>query len=263
MNSFFMILIPGMQYSLKCNYRMEKEKTRCLIIDDEPLAVRLIRSHLNRLDCFEVAGECRNALKAVEFLKKEKIDLMFLDINMPELTGLEFLRTLTTPPSVIITTAYREYAIEGYDLDVVDFLLKPISFERFLKAVNRYCSRTRSFNHPAGESQQMQGEKYIFIQDGKDILKLLYDDVAYFEGYGEYVKVNTVGRTYVVRESLTEFENKLSPDHFLRIHKSYIVNTRKIKGFSTIHVLLKDRELPVGRIYREKAMSVLRKESHI
>lgn len=239
---------------------MDNQKTRCLIIDDEPLAIKLIKTHLSKLECFEVAGECRNALKAIEFLRHEKIDLMFLDINMPEITGLEFLKTIPDPPYVIITTAYREYAVEGYDLDVVDFLLKPISFERFLKAINRYCSRTRPAANTSEEIQQETKEKkFIHIQDGKNIFKLLYDDVLYFEGYGEYVKVITQGKTYVVRDSLADFENRLAQDSFLRIHKSYIVNLNKIKGFSTIHVLLKDNELPIGRIYREKAMSMLKK----
>ncbi|HLN20638.1 MAG TPA: LytTR family DNA-binding domain-containing protein [Bacteroidales bacterium] len=241
---------------------MDNPKIRCLLIDDEPLAIKLIKTHLSKLECFEVAGECRNALKAIEFLRHEKIDLMFLDINMPEITGLEFLKTIPNPPYVIITTAYREYAVEGYDLDVVDFLLKPISFERFLKAINRFCNRTKSGgSHTPDDTTPSKEKKVIFIQDGKDILRLVCEDVLYFEGYGEYVKVNTTGKTYVVRESLSDFENKLPPDSFLRIHKSYIVNIHKIKGFSTIHVLLCDNELPIGRIYREKAISILRKES--
>lgn len=239
---------------------MEKKTIRCLIIDDEPLAIKLIRSHLSKLDCFEVAGECRNALKAIEFLRHEKIDLMFLDINMPEITGLEFLKTIPDPPYVIITTAYREYAIDGYDLDVVDFLLKPISFERFLKAINRFCNRTKGMTQTMHETiPDNDQKKHIFIQDGKNTFRLPYDEVDYLEGYGEYVKVITNSKTYIVRDSLTDFENRLSHDSFLRIHKSYIVNMRKIKGFSTIHVLLKDIELPVGRIYREKAMITLKK----
>jgi DNA-binding LytR/AlgR family response regulator len=241
---------------------MECNRTRCLIIDDEPLAIKLIRTHLNRLDSFEIAGECKNALNAIDFLKKEKIDLMFLDINMPEITGLDFLKTIPNPPYVIITTAYREYAIEGYDLDVVDFLLKPISFERFLKAINRYCDRTRSL---LSKNDKTPGEakvkKSLHIQDGKNIFKLLYDDILYFEGYGEYVKVITLNKNYMVRDSLTEFERKLSSESFIRIHKSYIVNIQKITGFSTIQVILKNTQLPVGRIYREKVMKILKSGS--
>jgi two-component system, LytTR family, response regulator len=232
-------------------------KTRCLIIDDEPLAIKLIRTHLTKLESFEIAGECSNALKAIEFLRKEKIDLMFLDINMPEITGLEFLKSIPNPPYVIITTAYREYALEGYDLDVVDFLLKPISFERFLKAINRFCNRTRLIPGE-NEKSDTNEKKQVFIQDGKNIFKLQYDDILYFEGYGEYVKVITTGKTYMVRESLSEFEQKLSADSFQRIHKSYIVNLNKITGFSTIHVLINAIEIPIGRIFREKVVGILK-----
>ncbi len=137
-------------------------KTRCLIIDDEPLAIKLIKTHLSKLDSFEVAGECSNALKAVEFLKREHIDLMFLDINMPEITGLDFLKSLPNPPYVIITTAYREYAIDGYDLDIIDFLLKPISFERFLKAINRYCNRTNPFSKNSNGQANAQKSGCIY-----------------------------------------------------------------------------------------------------
>jgi len=238
---------------------MECNKTRCLIIDDEPLAIKLIKTHLGKLDSFEIAGECRSALKAVEYLQREKIDLMFLDINMPEINGLDFLKSIPDPPYVIITTAYREYAIEGYDLDVVDFLLKPISFERFLKAINRYCNRSRKVEVRSTDIHTRNQEmKFIYIQDGKNIFKILYDDVLYFEGYGEYVKVITAGKNYIVRDSLTEFEHKFSTDYFIRIHKSYIINTQKITGFNSIQVILKNTQLPIGRMYREKVMSILK-----
>jgi DNA-binding LytR/AlgR family response regulator len=239
---------------------MENLKTKCIIIDDEPLAIKLIKTHLSKIESFEVAGEFTNALRAIEILKREKIDLMFLDINMPEVTGIEFLKSIPDPPYVIITTAYREYAIEGYDLDVVDFLLKPISFERFLKAINRYCNRVRMTPKVNGNSSDSSEPRQVYLQDGKNIYKIPYDDLLYIEGYGEYVKVVTTGKTYLVRDSLSEFEQKLSADHFLRIHKSYIVNLFKITGFSSVHVMLKSNELPIGRIYREKVVGILKSE---
>lgn len=243
---------------------MECAKTKCLIIDDEPLAIKLIRTHLTRLESFEIAGECKSALKAVEYLQRDKIDLMFLDINMPEIQGLDFLKSIPDPPYVIITTAYREYAIEGYDLDVVDFLLKPISFERFLKAINRYCNRSRILAVQSNNAHpEVQEKKFIYIQDGKNIFKILYDDILYFEGYGEYVKVITTNRNYIARDSLTEFEHKLSTDYFLRIHKSYIVNIQKITGFSSIQVILKSAQLPIGRMYREKVMLILKPDGAV
>jgi DNA-binding LytR/AlgR family response regulator len=238
---------------------MKNDLTRCLIIDDEPLGIKLIRTHLDKFESFEVVAECKSALKAVEYLRTEKIDLLFLDINMPEITGIDFLKTLTDPPYVIITTAYREYALEGYDLDVVDFLLKPVSFERFLKAINRYCNRVRTTTLKDGNSSAETDEKrHVYIQDGKNTFKLLYDDIIYFEGYGEYVKVITAGKNYLVRDSLAEFEHKLSADFFLRIHKSYLINISKILGFSSNQVMVKNSELPIGRVYREKVMNILK-----
>ncbi len=243
---------------------MKNDLTRCLIIDDEPLGIKLIRNHLDKLETFEVAGECTSALKAVEYLKSEKIDLIFLDINMPKMTGIDFLKTLTDPPYVIITTAYREYAVDGYDLDVVDFLIKPISFERFLKAINRYCHRSRTEPLKDGnKSGQTEEKEYVYIQDGKTVFKLFYDDIIYLEGYGEYVKVITASKNYLVRDSLIEFEHKLSPDFFLRIHKSYLINIRKILGFSTNQVMVKNHEFPVGRMYRDKVMKILKRDSGI
>jgi DNA-binding LytR/AlgR family response regulator len=243
---------------------MNNNLTRCLIIDDEPLGIKLIKNHLDKFETFEVVGECNSAVKAVEYLKSEKIDLMFLDINMPEITGINFLKTLTDPPYVIITTAYREYAIEGYDLDVVDFLLKPISFERFLKAINRYCNRIRiSPLKESNSTDETDERKYIYIQDGKKAFRLLYDDIIYFEGYGEYVKVIATNRNYLVRDSLAEFEHKLSSDFFLRIHKSYLINIRKILGFTTSQIMIKNSQLPIGRVYREKVMMMLKGDSKI
>ena len=178
---------------------------------------------------------------------------------------MNFLKSLPDPPYVIITTAYREYAIEGYDLDVIDFLLKPISFERFLKAINRYCNRSNPFHKNSAGQPQSQSQsaesRNVFIQDGKNIYKIPYDDLLYLEGFGEYVKVITVSKTHLVRDSLTDFEQKLPSDHFLRIHKSYIVNLNKITGYSSVHVMLTKIELPIGRIFREKVVNILKKGS--
>jgi len=245
---------------------MKNDLTRCLIIDDEPLGIKLVKAHLDRLESFEVVGECKSALSAIEYLRTEKIDLLFLDINMPEISGIDFLKTISDPPYVIITTAYREYAIEGYELDVVDFLLKPISFERFLKAINRYCNRTRtriSTSQTGNNSVETDERKYVYIQDGKNTFKLFYDDIIYFEGYGEYVKVITINKNYLVRDSLAEFEHRLSSDFFLRIHKSYLINIRKILGFSTTNIMVKNHELPIGRVYREKVMKVLKSNTSL
>jgi DNA-binding LytR/AlgR family response regulator len=238
---------------------MECNHTRCLIVDDEPIAVDLIKNHLGRFPSFEVAGECENAFQAIELMKQEKIDLIFLDIHLPEVSGLDFLKSIPNHPYVIITTGHSEYALDGYDLDIIDFLLKPIMFDRFMKAIYRYCERTKLNNT---EHLPKHGEGYmrdfIFIQEGKDSFKVLLSDIQYFEAYGEYVKCITENRKYLVRKALSDFESELQPNVFLRIHKSYLVNIHKVTGFSTIHIIMKGIQLPIGRIHRSEVLTLLK-----
>ena len=233
-------------------------KTRCIIVDDEPLAIKLIKSHVSRFDFIEIVAECKNAFQAIEFFRRENIDLMFLDINMPKISGLEFLKSLPHPPLVILTTAYREYALEGYDLDVVDYLLKPISFERFLKAINKYCERQeKKVQTVNGGSMATSSDQFLYIQDGKTIHKVFYNDILYLEGYGEYVKVHTLNKVLLSRESMQEYETKLPDEQFLRIHKSYIVPMLKVNAFTTASVIIRGQELPIGRTYKDHVFQAL------
>jgi len=238
---------------------MDCDHTRCLIVDDESLAIELIKSHLMRFPTFEVAGECKNAFQAIEIMKREKIDLIFLDIHLPEVSGLDFLKSIPNHPYVIITTAHSEYALDGYDLDIVDFLLKPIIFERFMKAVYRYCERTKlnSADHMS-KPGETYAKDFLFIHEGKDSFKVFLSDIVYFEAYGEYVKCITENRKYLVRKSLSDFESELNHNVFLRIHKSYLVNIHKVTGFSTIHVIMKSIQLPIGRVHRDEVLRLLR-----
>jgi DNA-binding LytR/AlgR family response regulator len=232
--------------------------TKCIIIDDEPLAIKLIKSHVSKFDFIDVVGECKNAIQAVDILRNENIDLMFLDINMPKITGLELLKSLPHPPYVIITTAYREYALEGFDLDVVDYLLKPISFERFLKAINKFCERQEKRALNGIQEQSIpSNKKFIYIQDGKTIFKVYLKDILYIEGYGEYVKIHTDQKTYLSRETMYEYESTLQKENFIRTHKSYIVSIQRINAFTSTTVLIKGIEIPVGRTYKDSLMSSL------
>lgn len=232
--------------------------TRALIVDDEPLAIQLIESHVSKFDFIEVAGKCKNAFQAINILRKEKIDLLFLDINMPEISGLEFLKSLPNAPYVIITTAYREYALEGFDLNVVDYLLKPISFDRFLKAINKFCERYEKRNTNASDTVFKQVfNNFVYIPDGKIVYKVFLSDILYLEGFGEYVKIHLPGKTILSREAMHEFESLLPDDEFIRIHKSYIVPASKISAFSNISVFLKELELPIGRTYKEAVICTL------
>lgn len=232
--------------------------TRCIIVDDEPLAIKLIKSHVSKFDFIDVVAECKNAIQAMDILRKENVDLMFLDINMPKITGLEFLKSIPHPPYVIITTAYREHALEGFDLDVVDYLLKPISFERFIKAINKYCERQEKKNSSYNKEQNIQAnKKFIYVQDGKTIYKIYLKDVLYLEGYGEYVKIHTSQKTYLSRETMHEYESKLYNDQFIRTHKSFIVSIPQINAFTSTTVIIKGVEIPVGRTFKDSLFSSL------
>jgi DNA-binding LytR/AlgR family response regulator len=231
--------------------------TRCIIIDDEPLAIKVIKSHLLRFDFIEILAECKNAFQAIDILRKERVDLLFLDIKMPKITGLEFLSSLPHPPNVIITTAYREYALEGYELNVVDYLLKPISFERFLKAINKYCERIEKYdNHTNSESKQY--EPYIYVQDGKTIHKVVLNEILYFEGYGEYVKVHTSKKVFLSRETMHEYESKLNSAQFIRVHKSFIIPISKISAFTFSSIFINTIEIPLGRTYKDVVFEKLK-----
>jgi len=234
-------------------------KTNCLIVDDEPLARELMRNHIQKLDNLEIVAECGDAMKAFEALRIHKIDLMFMDIQMPQITGIDFLKTLKNPPQVIITTAYREYALEGFELDVVDYLLKPITFERFLKAVNKYFQSTSSNfgmveNYAQGNNHD---EAFIYVKENKKVLKLHLNDILYIEGLSEYVKIHTPEKRIVTKTSMTSMEEKL-PDHdFMRIHKSYIVSLRKIEAFTSTSIEITGKELPIGRSFKNTVAKVL------
>lgn len=235
-------------------------KTKCLIIDDEPLARGLIRNHLDKLDNFEVVGECSDAMKALEALHNHKVDLMFMDIQMPQITGIEFLKTLKHPPQVIITTAYREYAIEGFELDVVDYLLKPITFERFLKSVNKYF-QVAGNEHPGfSSSPSVQEDAYIYVKENKRVVKIQLNEILYIEGLSEYVKIHTADKKIVTKTSMSGMEEKLPDTDFLRIHKSYIVSLRKIEAFTATSIEIGGKELPVGRSYKNRVAGVLQRD---
>lgn len=235
-------------------------KTKCLIVDDEPLARGLIRNHLDKLDNFEIVGECSDAMKALEALHGHKVDLMFMDIQMPQITGIEFLKTLKHPPQVIITTAYRDYAIEGFELDVVDYLLKPITFERFLKSVNKYFQVAGNEQPGFSSSSSVQDDAFIYAKENKRVVKVLLNEILYIEGLSEYVKIHTVDKKIVTKTSMSGMEDKLPDTDFLRIHKSFIVSLRKIEAFTATSIEIGGKELPVGRSYKNRVAGVLQRD---
>ncbi|RWU06457.1 LytR/AlgR family response regulator transcription factor [Pedobacter chitinilyticus] len=230
-------------------------KVRCLLVDDEPLAIQLLQTHLEKLDLFEVVATCSNAIKALEVLRAETIDLLFLDIKMPQLTGIDFLRTLKNPPAVIITTAYREYAVDGYDLDIVDYLLKPITFDRFFKAIDRYL-RTTKVQQPL--KAMPTTDEAIYIKAGGKFHKLNVEDILYLESLKDYIVIHCVNQQITAKYKISDMEEELKPFSFLRIHRSYLVNQKKITAFTMNDIEIGSREIPIGTNYKEYVFQTLR-----
>lgn len=229
----------------------------CLIIDDEPLAIEVIRAHLAQLPEFEVLGTFANPVAALATLENESIDLLFLDIEMPLLTGTEFLKTVPDTPKVIFTTAYRNYAIESYELDVVDYLLKPISFSRFLKAVNKFKTGVHASETPVvPETAELPANDHLYVNSNKKYIKIKFDEIRYVESMKDYVKIHLSENTVITKETIRNFEQKL-PDGFLRIHRSFIVNVQLVTAFTKVDVEINEIELPIGTSYKEAVFAFL------
>lgn len=222
---------------------------KCLIIEDEQPAQQILKTFIKDLPVLHLEGCLNNAIDAIEFLKRKNVDLIFLDIHLPKISGLNFLRTLKHSPKVIITSAYPEYAIEGYELDVMDYLLKPFSFERFVQAVNKYRS-----DLPMADDKVKQ--KFLLIKNGKGFDKVNFDDISYLMSDGDLVKINTDEATHVEFHSLKRYESVL-PGNFIRVHKSYIINLDQLKSLSGNRLYIKEKEIPIGRNFKNHLMQAL------
>jgi DNA-binding LytR/AlgR family response regulator len=231
-------------------------KMKCLVIDDEPLARKLIKAHLSRIESLELVRECSNAIEAGNFLRAEKADLLFLDIQMPEINGLQFIGTLKNPPAVILTTAYRDFAPEAFDLDVVDYLLKPISFERFTKSVNRFFDK-RLEGKTSGIGSASKADAFIYLKSDRKNHKVMLKEIIYIESLDDYVKVHLKHVTLVTRENISSFESSLPFGLFVRIHRSFIINTQFLAAVSADSVEIVGKELPIGRAFKKSAMASL------
>lgn len=229
-------------------------KTRYLVVDDEPLARKLIISHASRIDILDMAGECSNAMEANQFLRSHPADLLFLDIQMPEMTGFQFLSTLKNPPAVILTTAHREFALEAFEMDVVDYLLKPISFERFFKSVNKFLDRNPKAIQRSAETETVQ---FIYIKADRKMHKIPLDEIIYIESLDEYIRVHMKGKVLVSRENISSMEEKLGSRNFVRIHRSFILSIRHITSISADGIDLGGKIFPFGRTYKQNALSTL------
>lgn len=238
-------------------------KTRCVIVDDEPLARELIRGHIQKLENFEIVQECDNAMKAMEALRNNTVDLMFLDIKMPQISGIEFLKTLKNPPKVIITTAFSQYALDGFELDVVDYLMKPITFERFFKAVNKFFTSASHQGVTLESENGVDGNAFIYVKENKKVIKIYLKEIHFIEGLNEYIRIHTDNRRVVVKSSLQNIESKLPSEQFIRIHKSYIVSIPRIRAFNATTIELENAKLRIGRNYKNQVFSALHYKQEI
>lgn len=233
-------------------------KIRCLVIDDEPLALQVIQTHLGKIPGIELVTTFQNPIEALDVIKSTKIDLIFLDIEMPLLSGIDFLKTLQNPPKVIFTTAYRNYATESYELDVVDYLLKPISFTRFIKAINKYKNLENIIvSESTIKEEEEEANDYLYVNSNKKFIKLNFKDLMYVESIKDYVKVYLHDKIVITKDSISNFEHKL-PQEFLRIHRSFIVNINKVTAFTKVDVEIGEREIPIGASYKDAVIGFLK-----
>ncbi|SEE18987.1 DNA-binding response regulator, LytR/AlgR family [Tenacibaculum sp. MAR_2010_89] len=231
-------------------------KIKCLLVDDEPLAIKLIENHISKIDSLQVVATCNNAIKAFEILSTQEIDLLFLDIKMPNITGIDFLKTIKNPPKTIFTTAYRDYAIESYDLDVVDYLLKPITFERFFKSIDKFL-RANSLIVP--EKKEVLQDEFILVKSGNKHHKIKIDQILFIESLKDYIKIHTVNDKRIVSKyKIGEIEEELANKNFLRVHRSYVINTNKISAFTINDIEVNSVEIPIGASYKDKVITFLK-----
>ncbi|MBC8315134.1 MAG: response regulator transcription factor [Bacteroidales bacterium] len=236
-------------------------KIRSIIIDDEPLAQRVIEKYAQDIPFLEIAGKCNQAVEAIEILHQKQIDLLFLDINMPKLSGIDFLKTMKHPPLVIITTAYAEFALEGYELDVVDYLMKPFAFDRFVKAVHKaqdILSSKLTTEEQPGTSDHIQEEQFIFVKSEKKTFKVNLNDLMYVEALGDYVKIYTHERMIVSYQSLKNVETILPPNRFPRVHKSYVISLSKVELIEGNQVRIGEKFIPIGSNYKMEFEKLVR-----
>lgn len=241
----------------------ELKTIRCLVVDDEPPAREVIRRYVQDVPTLHLAGECANAVQALGALQQQPIDLIFLDIRMPQLDGTTFLKTLKNPPKVIFTTAYPEYALEGYELDVVDYLLKPVRFDRFLKAVNKafplgsqQADTASQFPGPAVQEEK-KSESFVYFRADRKMQKVMLHDILYIESMKDYVKIVTTAGTLITKQSITSVEAMLSEKLFVRTHRSFIVAIEKIRSYTNELIEIDTTEIPIGKLYRNGVMKML------
>jgi len=224
------------------------EKYNCVIVEDEPLGAEILEGYINQIPFLKIIKICPDAISALNVLQKEKVDLLFLDIHLPKIKGLDFLKTLINPPKVIITTAYHEYALQGYEYNVLDYLLKPIEFNRFLSAVNKLKSQVSLL---ANNSETVLEKPHVYFNVNKKKVKINLEDILFIEGQKEYIKIVTNHTHIVTKFPIGQLHEILPETEFIRIHRSFVVSRKKIDAYSSTDVEIKGKQIPIGRSYKE------------
>jgi len=232
------------------------KKFNCIIVEDEPLAAEVLEDYVKQIPFLEMKGICNDALYAMEYLQNEKIDLIFLDIHLPKLKGTDFLKTLKQAPQIIITSAYSDYALQGYELNVLDYLLKPIEFSRFLMSVNKLKQLGENPAAP-GITNSSTEKPHLFFNVSKKKVKVIIDDILYIESLKEYIRITTKDRSILTKFQLQEVEDILAHSNFIRVHRSYIVAKDKIDAFTATDIEIRGKQIPIGRSYKELVLSTL------
>ncbi|MEO7488340.1 MAG: LytTR family DNA-binding domain-containing protein [Ferruginibacter sp.] len=228
----------------------------CLIVEDEPLAAEVLEDYISQVSFLQLINTCADAIFALEVLQKEKIDLIFLDIHLPKLKGLDFVKTLEAPPKIIITSAYQEYALQGYELNIVDYLLKPIEFKRFVTAVNKAYQQKDSYrllDNPLSASNRA----YLYFNIGKKKVKMFLDEILYIESLKEYIKIVSKDKSILTKFQLGQTEDLLKNNNFIRIHRSFIVAKDKVDAFTATDIEIQGKLIPIGRSYKEQVYAQL------
>jgi DNA-binding LytR/AlgR family response regulator len=231
-------------------------KYKYLVVDDEPLARKLIQDHASKIEGLQFIGECSNPFEASNLLRTVSVDILFLDIQMPEMTGLQLLQTIKHKPAVILTTAFRNYAPEAFDLEVVDYLLKPISFERLLRSVNKFFDQQKN-ESVSNAAVVPAGPRYVHVKSDRKIHKIAEEEILYIESLDDYVKVHMPDKILITYENISAFESRLSNPRFVRIHRSFLINANHAVIISGEGVTIGKKELPFGRAFKKSAISQL------
>ena len=233
------------------------EIIRCILVDDEPVAREVLENHLAKINTVQVMARCKSALEAFQVINSEKVDLIFLDINMPEISGLSFARSINKHIKVIFTTAYREYAVDGFDLQAVDYLLKPISYERLLQAINKYRDENAPVRNYEPVEIMPERSDYFFVRADRKMIKIDFAEIRFVESLSDYVKIHLADKTVVTRETITNIEAKLPQKDFIRTHRSFIVSIRNIDSFTGESIEMGKKQIPISRSYKKEVLQKL------